>query len=309
MNDADIPACLGRQRDARVGGHRGGGGHARHDLEPDPGLGARGGAPGGRPEQERIAVVGRHGQLAGLHRLDQQPRIGLQLGQVADLRAGGEQMPNPVSHLGGGEHQVRPAQQPGGAHREQLRMARPGAHESRQPRLGRPLCRCVTVLVGLAGRVLLRCGSHTHNASSPLLMYSEDAAAYVAAPWRSNSAATSRPRRPASAAGAVALARNADPPSSAATTALSCSISVPAAYAPTGALQPAGQSRQHGPFRGHRGPAEPVVHLAQQCGQVGVTGPAFHRQRALSGRGQHLFRLEDLGCGVQPADPGQPGAG
>src|ERR1035441_8971031 len=57
---------------------------------------------------------------------------------------------------------------------------------------------------------------------------------YLPAPRRRSSTATSRPRRPASSAGASALARTAAPPSAPATTALSCSISVPAAYAPTG---------------------------------------------------------------------------
>ena len=141
-------------------------------------------------------------------------------------------------------------------------------------------------------------------------MYSEDRChVRFAAPWRSNSAATSRPRRPASAAGAVALARNADAPSSAATTALSCSISVPAAYAPTGALQPAANPASTARSAVTAARLAWSSTWASSAARSLSAAAAFHRQRALPGRGQHLFRLEDLGHGVQPADPGQPGAG
>ncbi len=46
-----------------------------------------------------------------------------------------------------------------------------------------------------------------------------------------------------------------------------------------------------------------------ELGGERVAGAALHGERALAGRGEHLERVEHLGGVVEPADPGQAGAG
>ena len=57
------------------------------------------------------------------------------------------------------------------------------------------------------------------------------------------------------------------------------------------------------------GPGGGVVEGREQLHHPGVVAAALHGQRALSGCGQHLDRVEDLGHGRQPAQPGEAGPG
>ena len=86
------------------------------------------------------------------------------------------------------------------------------------------------------------------------------------------------------------------------------SPSATSASAPIGAEQP--PSRVASTARS----ASTVARVARvveggQRGDEVVVGAALDRERALAGRGQHLQRVEHLGDLLEPADPGQPGAG
>src|SRR6266568_3124126 len=189
---------------------------------------------GGRvAEQHGIAAVQPDRELAGPGRLHQQPRV---LGIGGGVGHGGfrcQQVPDPLGYLGACDHQVGLAEQGGGTHRQQPFVARARADEG-DPARGRLRRRTACWLV---------CHRYgVHLSSSPLLMCPSDTAMYRPAPRRSNSAATSRPRLLASAAGPPALARSTVPPLAATTTACSRNVCVPAAYAPIGALQPAARA-------------------------------------------------------------------
>ena len=88
------------------------------------------------------------------------------------------------------------------------------------------------------------------------------------------------------------------------------SPSATSARAPTGAVQPASRSASTARsaataarVRGSSSAARTASH------QVGVGGAALDRERTLAGGGQHLQRVEHLGHLVEPAEPGQAGAG
>src|SRR3977135_864998 len=81
VDDAQLAVPLAGERDARVGRDRGGGRHAGHDLEPDPGLGARRGVRD-RAVQQRIAGEQPDRELAALGRLHQRAGGSRPVGRV-----------------------------------------------------------------------------------------------------------------------------------------------------------------------------------------------------------------------------------
>ena len=130
VDDAQLAGALAGQRDARVGGDRGGGGHAGHDLEPDPGLGARRGVGGRAAEQQRVAGEEPDRQLARLRRLHQRAGSGRRLRRVdqggvpaqVTPRHRGQAVAPATTRLGLAEQLGRP-------HGQQPLVARPAADQ------------------------------------------------------------------------------------------------------------------------------------------------------------------------------------
>ena len=93
--------------------------------------------PGGRPEEQRVATVGGYREPPVPGRADQQARLAVQVGHIADVRVSGQQVAERLDDLWAARHQVGTAEQFSGADGEQLGAARAGAHERHQPRLAR----------------------------------------------------------------------------------------------------------------------------------------------------------------------------
>ena len=121
-------------------------------------------------------------------------------------------------------------------------------------------------------------------------------------------------RRPAASCGSpVADIRTESAPSGESATARThssspSSPSTTSARAPIGAEQPPSSVASTARSASTAARLAAVVERGQRGHEV-VVGAALDRQRTLPGGGQHLQRVEHLGDLVEPADPGQPGAG
>ena len=316
VDDPDVAAGVGRQRDARVGGNRGRCRHAGHHLERHPRLRAGRGLGGGVAEQERVAAHQPDHVLAGPGGLDQQPRVLRQRVGVRDLCVRARQPPELRHQLRARHHQVglgqqrrRPARSAGPHPLAPRRRTRPGRRPASRPPSPQPASPPASLSPG-SRHSLSRVGSL-------VIVPVADLSRCLSGHGRISSRTApeqlgghlERPRRSASSGGPLALARSAVSPSAATTTARSRNPSAPAAYPPTGALQPASSaaSRLRSAVVAARVAA--IVRARQQGGQLRLAGPALHRQGPLARRGQHLVGLEDLGHRVEPADPGQARVG
>ena len=136
----------------------------------------------------------------------------------------------------------------------------------------------------------------------------------VQPPRRACALARRSPTPAASAGSPVADIRTASSPSGESATARTqSSSSVRRPRPPRPGLRPVPRSRPRG-WRARRARRSPRPACAGRRGRpaVGrqvVVGTRLDRQRALAGGRQHLQRVEHLGRLVEPAEPGQAGAG
>jgi hypothetical protein len=128
LDDANLPGGIAGQRDASVSGHRGGQRHARDDLEPDPGLGARRGF-GGRAVQQRITAEQPDRELPVLRGLDERLGRRRRVGGLGQPGVGAHVAPRDDGQVRGRDDQAGLAEQFGRAYRQQPLVARTGADE------------------------------------------------------------------------------------------------------------------------------------------------------------------------------------
>ena len=322
-HDGDLAVVLGGQRDAGVRRDRGDRGDAGHDLEAEAGLGAGRGLLGAGGVDERVAGHQPDDAHAALGLRDHDlgaGGVGQRLAVLAEAAVDelGAALGPPSGRpstartergvLGAlGDHHVGLADQVGGAHGQQAGVTRAAADERHPPAAGGGLrwCRgwrrCWARVMRLAFR------SRSPAVSVPVR---PSAVLPPRRACRSRGGCRRRRRRPGSP---VADIRTASVPSGESATALTQSSS-PSSPSTTSASAPIGAAQ---PPSSVASTARSAVTAARVCGssrtatsrrQV-VVGTGLDRQRTLPGSGQHLQRVEHLGRLVEPADPGQSGAG
>ena len=283
-----------------------------------PAFDAAGGLLGAGGVEDRVAVEQPHDVAAALGGLDDEPgphRVGQRLAVVADravddldVGVGRSARTNAASwRLGDDDVGVR--EQLDGAHGQQPGVAGAGPDEGdgaqRWPawlelldRRGRAVLLMVVFFFSV-GRVTGRAPTsgrpHPRRAARPrgrgrAVLPRREVRWRTAARCAEPSSATTAARRYSSG---------------------TCSPSGRLAVGPDRGRAAGLQSGEQGALGGHGEPGGGVVERAEQVGRSvsGSSSSALDRQRALAGGGQHLDRVDDLGDGVEPAEPGQPGAG
>ena len=316
VDDPDVAAAVGGQRDAGVGGHRGRRGHAGDDLEPHPALAHAAASAAARQNRNGSPPNRRTTSWPALAALTSLPRVRLQ-GRRSRRRhaAGRSRWPAARSISGAGDDQVGLAEQVGGAQRQQPLVARAGADEG-DPARGRARCR--------AGRRGLRgdrgCGvpagfSVTVWGSLVIVPVADVSVGHRHIPSRAAARAARRPPRGrgcSASAGWAARARRAAPypPSAATTTGLQAQCARPGGIRADRGAAACLQRGEHAAFR-RRSPHGWPGHPRRPAAPARSCSAARHSTASAPcpAAGQHLVRLEDLGDRVQPADPGQPRVG
>ena len=107
-------------------------GNTGHDLEPDPGLGARGGFAG-RAVQQRVAADQPDREVAVLGGLDQHPAVAAASAGSARRASGLMWRRAMAARSAGSDDQAGLAEQLGRAHRQQPLVTRAGARQGDPP--------------------------------------------------------------------------------------------------------------------------------------------------------------------------------